>query len=433
MTAAAGLLAPRVFRVVLGMLLALTVALAAPPPGRAEAQSRRPVRIGALVPLTGDLAAYGQAARNGILLAVEEINQAGGVLGRTLQPVFADTQTAAQVGVDAANRLVTVDGVIGIVGAFSSGVTVPVATSVASVYGVVMISPASTAPTLTTLVDNDFLFRTVASDALQGQVLARAARARGYRSVSVLYVNNDYGQGLAEAFEKAFSALGGRVWRMAAYEPGNASYRSDLRAVAGGEGLLLVGYPENGTTILRQALEEGFFRPGRFLFTDGMKAPEIIAALGARALEGAIGTAATAPPESGARHWFTRRYEERFRELPPKPYIDASYDAAFLIALAAEAAGSLDRTAIRDALRRVANPPGEKVGPGDFARARELLRRGADIDYVGASGDHNFDAAGDTTAGWFEVWAIRNGQIVQEEVVDAAATRPPVSAGGSGE
>lgn len=375
-------------------------------------------RIGALLPLTGDLQAYGQTSLNGINLAVEQINAAGGVLGAPLEVVVGDTQTAAQPSIDAAQKLVSVEGVFGIVGAMSSGNTIPVARSVTSGAGVAQLSNASTSPVITTLEDNDVLFRTIPSDAFQGVALAEIVVEAGYGTVAVLYVNNDYGEGLAESFAAAFEAKGGTVGGSAAYEQGNASYRGELAQLAGAEALVLIGYPENGITILRQALEEGFFN--RFIFTDGMKAPEIIDAIGAAYLAGAIGTVPMALTDTPGAERFVAAYEARFGDLPPKPFIDTAYDATMLLALAAEQAGSADPAAVQAALRTVANAPGTEVYPGDWAEAVALIAAGEDINYVGASGSLEFDASGDVS-GTFGHWAIEGGEIVTVKVFEPAS------------
>lgn len=381
--------------------------------GTAAAQD---VKIGALMPLTGDLQAYGESSFNGVKLAVEEINAQGGVLGgRNLAIAVGDTQTQAQAGIDAAQKLVSVENVTGIVGALSSGVSGPVATSVTSQTGVLQISSASTAPLLSEIADNDFFFRTVPHDALQGVVLAQIAREQGLEKVATLYVNNDYGDGLASSFKTAFEKAGGSVPASLAFEPGNASYRGELQRAAenDAEALLLIAYPENGVTILRQALEGGFF--SKFVFTDGMKAPEIIGAIGAQYLEGAFGTAPQAIADSPAAENFKAAYEKAFGELPPKPFIDSAYDATFLLALAIEKAGSTDRVAVRDALRAVANPPGEQILPGEWTKAREALAAGKDIDYVGAAGSQDFDALGDVP-GTYAFWQIKDGEIVTVDI-----------------
>jgi branched-chain amino acid transport system substrate-binding protein len=371
-------------------------------------------RVGALIPLTGGLQAYGEGSLNGIRLAVKEINEAGGVLGGPLELVVGDTQTRAQPAIDAAMRLVSVDGVVGILGALSSGNTIPVATTVAKPNRIPQISNASTAPAITTLDDDDFLFRTAPSDAYQGVVLANLVENSGIGSVAVLYVNNDYGVGLAEAFEENY---GGTVTSSAAFEPNKASYRGELQSVAGGdpEALLLIAYPDDGgLLILRQSLEEGFF--DRFVFTDGMKTAQLVDDIGAEFMNGMFGTAA-ASVESEASARFAEAYEAEFGELPPLPYIDNAYDAAMIMALAIEHAGSTDGTAIRDALREVANAPGEVVGPGDFAKAKELIAAGTAINYEGAAGSHDFDENGDVT-GTFEHWAVMDGAITTVEMLD---------------
>lgn len=376
-----------------------------------------PLRIGALMPMTGDLQAYGETSHNGIKLAVMHINQGGGVLGEDVELEIGDTQTTPQAGIDAAKQLISIDGAQAIVGALSSGVTIPVAQSVTSQEKVPQVSGASTSPVITGLDDDDYMFRTVPSDAFQGKALAQVVEENGLDNVATLYINNDYGEGLADSFKSAFENRGGTVSASMAYEPGNASYRGELSKAAEGdaEALVLIGYPENGVTILRQAIEGGTFN--RFVFSDGMKAPEIIDALGADALEGSFGTAPEALTDTAAAKNFTSAYEAEFGERPPKPFIDTAYDAAFVIALATEKAGEASGTAIRDALRAVANPPGETVLPGEWEKARKLIAAGKDIDYRGASGSINFDDNGDVS-GTFAHWVITDGAIETVKVFE---------------
>lgn len=375
------------------------------------------VRIGALMPMTGDLQAFGPSSLSGIELALKEINAQGGLLdGRDLTVVVGDTQTAAQAAVDAAQKLVNVDRVVGIIGALSSGNSGPVATSVTGPLGIPQVSSASTAPVLSDIDDNDFFFRTVPADSLQGVVLAQIAKAEGFETVSVLYINNDYGEGLSTAFSGAFAAEGGSIAANLAYEPGNASYRGELQRAAGdgAEALVLIGYPENGVAILRQSLEGGFF--DSFIFTDGMKTPDVISAIGADFMNGSIGTAPQAVADSPAAVTFRDAYEAEFGELPPKPFIDTAYDAAFVLALAIEKAGSTDGAAVRDALRQVSSAPGVEILPGEWEKAKAAIAAGDDIDYVGAGGSQDFDAKGDVP-GTFAFWAIEDGEIVTREVL----------------
>jgi ABC-type branched-subunit amino acid transport system substrate-binding protein len=376
------------------------------------AAAQQGLKLGVLMSMTGGLGSYGEVGLNGVRLAVEEMNAAGGVNGGQVTLAVGDDQTSPQAGVDAAKRLVDIEKVNAIIGALSSGVTIPVATSVAVPAGMIQISTASTSPEITTLKDGDFLFRTVPTDAVQGMALAQIAKEKGVKSAAIIYVNNDYGKGLAEAFAKSFD---GKVTQSIAYEPKQASFRGELQRAAqgGADTLLLLAYPEDGIPILKQALEGGFFK--KFAFADGMKAPEVAKSIGAKFVEGAF---ATAPQAAGeASDLFRKLYEKRFKEMPPKPYIDAAYDAAMLVGLAAVKAKSSNPKAIRDALRFVANAPGEPIRPGEFAKAKKMLEAGQDIDYVGAGGPQNFDAAGDVV-GTYAHWEFKGGKIVTIKVFE---------------
>lgn len=376
-----------------------------------------PLKIGVLVPLTGDLQSYGEPALQAVQLAVQEINAAGGVLGEEVEISSGDTQTSPQPGVAAAQNLVNIEGVDAIMGALSSGVTIPVAQSVTRPEQIPQVSSASTSPVITSLDDDDFLFRTVPSDAFQGIALSEVTQGKGYSNVSIIYINNDYGKGLADAFTDAFEEAGGTVSATVAYEQGQAAYRGELQQAASddAEALVLIGYPENGQTILRQSLEGGYFT--NFVFSDGMKAPELVESLGGQYLEGSVGTVPQARADSpGAQH-FSSAYESEYGSLPPKPYLDTAYDAFYLLSLAAQAAGSTDSVAIRDHLRDVANPPGEQVGPGEFEKAIKLLEEGQEIDYEGASGSVNFDDNGDVP-GTFGEWSFKGGKVVTNRIFE---------------
>jgi branched-chain amino acid transport system substrate-binding protein len=376
-----------------------------------------PIKIGTLLDLTGALEAYGKPIQNGAILATEQVNAAGGPLGRKVELVHRDSQTDPTAGIDAAKKLVELDKVVAIVGALSSGVTIPVATSVTIPRGIVQISPASTSPQITDLQDNDFLFRTCPSDALQGKVSGRLATDLGLQTVATIYVNNPYGSGLSKTFGQAFSEHGGKVVVTVAYEEGRPSYRGEIEQALKDkpQAIALFSYPENGVTIIRQALELGF--TGKFLLADGMKAPEVVHNVGAAYLKGTYGTTPGAR-EGSAKARFVEAYTQRFGEKPPKPYIDNCYDAIAVLALAIHQAKSSEPRAIRDALRQVANPPGDSIEPGDFQKAFALIGQGKKVNYRGASGEVDFDEHGDVITP-IEIWKIDDsGKIVTERLED---------------
>jgi ABC-type branched-subunit amino acid transport system substrate-binding protein len=408
--------APLTRRQVVRALGVSTLALAAGRPrliGAAE-----PVKIGTLFDYTGALEAYGKPVQTGAILAAEQFNLAGGPGGRMIELVHRDSQTNPTAAIDAAKKLVEVDKVVAIIGSLGSGVSIAVATSVTIPSGIVQISPASTSPQLTDLDDKGFVFRTCPSDALQGKVTGRLAKELGLQGVATIYVNNPYGVGLSKNFSQAFQALGGKVPATVAYEEGKPSYRGEVEQAlrTKPDALAMFSYPENGVTLMRQALELGF--QGKFLLADGMKAPEVVQNVGAQYLKNTFGTA-PGSRDSNAKTRFLGAYTARFGEKPPKPYIDNAYDALAVIALAIQQAKSSDPKAIREAIAQVANPPGDAVEPGEFAKALQLLGEGKKINYRGASGEIDFDQYGDVVSP-IEVWKIDDsGNIVTVRVEDA--------------
>ncbi|MCH7810475.1 MAG: ABC transporter substrate-binding protein, partial [Chloroflexi bacterium] len=363
------------------------------------------LKIGALLSFTGGLSDFGEPIFNGVELAVNEINEAGGVNGQDVELVRGDTGTNPDQGATEAQRLVDIEGVQGIVGALSSGVTIRIAEQVTGPAGVVQISPASTSPAVTDANDSDFLFRTTISDAAQGLLLANLADDAGYGTVCNIFVNNAYGEGLSDAFTSAFENLDGTINAAVPHEEAQVTYLAELGQCEGADALAAIAYPESAGIFLREAVEGDLFE--NYVFVDGTKSTAMFDELGWAAFDGALGTAPAALPtdsESG----FVERYEAAYGDLPQLPFIKEAYDAVYVIALAAEAAGSTDRTAIRDEIRNVANDPGTVIDPGPegFAAAITALAAGDDINYEGVTGPLEFDSAGDPAVGaieWFHV------------------------------
>jgi branched-chain amino acid transport system substrate-binding protein len=378
-----------------------------------------PIKIGALMALTGGLGPYGPSIADGARMAVDRINAAGGVMGRQLELVLRDSATSPDVGRDAASKLVELDGVTAIVGALSSGVTLAVS-SVTIPAEVVLISPASTAPSIPALDDNDFVFRTVVSDEVQGVVLGRLAVLLNYSNVAVVFVNNDYGKGLADTFAATFEALGGTVSSKVPYEENKPSYRGEVDRLLAGEpeAIMMACYPVDGNKQIVEAVEAGY--TGDFLMTDGMKGegvapgPGCISAASPGPLEGAFGTVAAAGFKA---EQFEADFDAGGYGPSTIPYHDKAFDAVMLIALAMVRAGDTSGPAIRDNLRAVANPPGEMVYYNEWEKAVALLQAGKEINYQGAAGLVDFKDTGDVD-GAIEIWKIENCQVVR--VMEAA-------------
>jgi branched-chain amino acid transport system substrate-binding protein len=385
---------------------------------RVTPSAEGPLKIGLLLAYTGDLSDFGPAHENAAKLAVKEINDAGGVLGKPIEVVTGDTGTDPSQGVSEATRLVNVEGVSAILGALASGVTLPVAESVTGPDHVLQISEASTSPALTDANDNDYLFRTTISDAAQGVVLAQLAEQQGLKSVCTMYINNAYGQGLSEIFAQNFEKAGGTVTAQVPHESEQATYASELGQCTAGspEALAAIAYPESAGVFLREAVESGDV--GTFLFVDGTKSVDMFDTLGWDNFDGMVGTAPSSL-DVAAGTAFEDAYTAEYGSTPPLPFMREIYDAVYLVALAAEKAGSTDPTEIRDALREIANPPGEMVSPGSdgWATAVNLIGDNQDINYEGASGPVDLDGNGDVLIGAIETWHVSAAD--QDLVTDA--------------
>jgi ABC-type branched-subunit amino acid transport system substrate-binding protein len=285
-----------------------------------------------------------------------------------------------------------------------------VATSVSIPSKIVQISPASTSEKISTLDDNDYIYRTVPMDALQAPALADVLmKDKKYKKVSIIYVNNDYGEGLAKGLKTSYEKLGGKVLEMVPYNKKQASYRGEAQKAIKGDpqAVVMISYPQFGTMIMRQIIETGY--KGSFAYADGMKAPEVAKNVGAKYTNDTYGTVAANANQKLA-DWFKNHYKAKFGEMPPKPYIDTDYDAVVLISLAMAKGGETTPEAVYKNLRAVANPPGVKVDPQNLAEAFKLIKEGKDIDYDGASGSCDFNKYGDVP-GSYEVWKFSNDSI----------------------
>ena len=351
----------------------------------ATAAQAEDVKVGVLLGFTGPIESLAPAMASGAELAMSEVSDSGMFLGgSTMSSVRADsTCIDAAAATAAAERMITSDNVAAIMGADCSGVTIAVANNVAVANGVTMVSPSATSPALTTLEDNGFFFRTAPSDARQGEVLSEIASSRGIKSVAVTYTNNDYGKGVAESFAAAFTAAGGKVEISAAHEDGKADYSAEVGALSasGAETLMVFGYvDQGGKGIIQAALDAGAFET--FIGSDGMVGTSIIDDMGSD-IEGLI----TSEPGSQADGMgiYTANAEAAGFD-GTGPFSAQSYDAAALIALAAQAGGSADRKTIQANILNVANAPGEKINPGELGKALQILKDGGQVDYQGATG-----------------------------------------------
>lgn len=372
------------------------------------------VKIGFIGGFTGPIESLTPPIFAGAELVVKQVNEQGGLLGGTLSIVSGDGGCDATTAATAADRLINTEQVTAIVGGLCTGETIGAFNGSGKSGGVVFVSPASSAPALTTLDDNDLVYRTTPSDAFQGVKLAELLIAKGVKDVALTYVNNDYGKGFADAFTAAYTGAGGTVAANVAHEDGKADYRAELGNLTASQNLVILAYANaSGQTILRQAVESGNFT--LYVGGDGMVGDELLTGIDAAAVEGMIATRAGAPAGDA-----TTTYEKLATDAginATATYAPQAYDAAFLIALAIEKNGSGKREGLSEALRQVASAPGEKILPGEWKKAVELIKAGTDIDYQGAGGDLDFDSAGDVD-GIIVQLAVEGGKFVEKGIIE---------------
>lgn len=391
----------------------LGLAVAATALGFAVPALAEDVKIGILGDLTGPIESLAPPIVAGAQLAFDQVNAQGGILGGKIVSITGDSACDPSVAGPAADKLVNTDQVSAIVGAFCTGATIGAATAAGIPGGVVMISPSASAPALTTLDDNDLVFRTTPSDAFQGVKMAELLLSKGIKDVAVTYVNNDYGKGLADVFVATFTAGGGTVSANVAHEDGKADYRAELGQLSSGgsQNLVILAYASgSGKTVLQQAIEGGEFTA--YVGGDGMVGDDLVTGLDPAAVNGKI-IATRAGAYTGESAELYKKLATEAGQDPAATYAPQAYDAAFILALAIEKNGSAKREGLSAAVREVAGAPGEKILPGEWTKAVALIKAGTDIDYDGAGGPADFDKAGDVDGIIVEL-AVEDGKFVEK-------------------
>jgi len=342
------------------------------------------IKLGIIIGFTGPLETITPAMAAGAEAAIAEVNASGLLLdGSTVTAIRADSTCGdAAVGTAAAERLVTSDKVNAIIGGDCSGVTGAILQNVARPNGIVMISPSATSPGLSTAEDDGLFFRTAPSDAREGEVATEIMMERGIKSIAITYTNNDYGKGLSDAIKTSFEAAGGTVTIVAAHEDGKGDYSAEVGALAaaGGDILVVAGYiDQGGLGIIKTALDLGAF--DTFELPGGMVGDSLPENVG----EGLNGSFGQVPGSDAPGMAILTETLKALGFDATSAYTPESYDAAALIMLAMQAAGSSASADLKNHVMDVANAPGEVIQPGELAKALQILKDGGDIDYAGAS------------------------------------------------
>jgi branched-chain amino acid transport system substrate-binding protein len=324
----------------------------ATPPSSASASATGPLLIGSVGALTGPEAHFGLETRNGVQLAIEETNAAGGVQGRMLAQRAYDSQSRPEEAANAMTRLVTQDRVLFVVGENASSNTLAMAPAAAQ-NQVPLISPSSTNPRVTA-EGGPYVFRVCFTDTFQGRLLAQYARStlKLARLAVLVDQKSDYSVGLARVFEARFRELGGTVVSEESYAKGDTDFRGQLTRIkaAKPDALFIPGYYSDVGPLARQARELGLRIP--LLGGDGWDSGEALGELGGAAVEGSLYSTHFAPDNPGASvQQFLGRYKARFAHLP-----DAlgalGYDAARVGIEALRRSGGVGGAALREQIAR---------------------------------------------------------------------------------
>lgn len=323
----------------------------------ANEPDRSSIKIGFFGDLSGPTFNFGQSAKNGMLMAVDQINQAGGIGGRQIDVVIEDDQGSPERAAELTGKLITQDQVVAIVAGGTSGNSRAAAPKAQAVH-VPLIAPSSTDPAVTQV--GDYIFRACFVDAFQGQVMARFARqSLNAKKAAILFdFNSPYGRGLTEYFELSFAKLGGHIVAKQSYMQGDADFKGQLSTIQSNEPdvIYIPGYYGDVAVIAKQARAVGLKQP--LLGGDGWDAPELWQLSGDALNVSYISTHYSVDDPSPAIQTFVHEYKLRYGNLAPDAHAALAYDATRVLAGAIERSGSTDAAKIRNALAETKNFPG---------------------------------------------------------------------------
>ena len=356
------------------------------------------LKIGTLLPQTGNLAFLGPPEEAGVLMAAAEVNEASADTGVTVEITLGDSGNTDNKAYETEAPRVLAEGVSAIIGAASSGTSLQFIDQVIG-EGVIQFSPANTSDAFTTYDDNGLYFRTAPSDVLQGEVLGNLIAEDGNATLGMIVLNDSYGTGLAKYVTEAFEAAGGEVVAAPTYNTGDTNFTTQISEVlaAAPDAIALITFDEV-TTILPGLL--GQFPADKLYFVDG-NLKNFAEAFPAGSLTGAKGTLPGLTIDSLGD--FTGQLDEfvaaeGLPALEDYSYAAESYDAVILLSLASLAAGgSTDGADIAAKLQEVSGGSGDGEKCTTYADCAAIIVGGGVADYDGISGPITFDEVGDPT------------------------------------
>jgi branched-chain amino acid transport system substrate-binding protein len=373
-------------------------------PAILRAQSKEPIPIGALSPLTGAGGSYGPDMQRAVVAVVERINKAGGIHGRPITLFLEDDQTSAEAGVRAARKLIDVNKVVAIVATWASAVTLAVRPL--CVEAKVFLIGVSGADTVTQGDHKGYIARTQPNTNLQGRMYGKfAATKKEWKRVAYVALQTPYAVSFGDAFTGVVKAAGATITDNFIYEDKKPSYRSEVTRVLGTNPdlIMLEGYTPDSVVMAKELYKAGY--------KGAVLAPTF--AINAKFIEGAGADVAEGIWNMDRAPLFDSPAYKEFQAAVPggdqSPYAPQAWDQMTLVGLSLVAGkGEVSGTVIKDNLRLVSNPPGQVVY--SFAEGAKLLQAGRKINYEGASGSCDFDQIGDILSAPFSVQQVRKGK-----------------------
>ena len=377
------------------------------------------LRVGNVMSFTGSLAGFGPSLDASTKIAVEEINAAlrrQRLSNRMAARIVGseDDQTQVQPAVEAATKLVQVQRANVIVGTILSASTIAVAQSVAIPNRVVQIAPPSSSPLISDLADNNLVWRVSTSDTFQSRALIRGMSARfGRRATINVGARNDaFGVALRDLFVAAWRRNGGRIGETVTWNADAPSLDSEAQQLVRGnpDGWVLIDLATGYQRLVPALVRAGGWSAEKTFVTNSMRNADLLKRIGERATDGLRGVSPTAP-KGRVRSGFDDMFKRRAEGKPLTGFEPTAFDAVVLSFLAAVKGRSASSAAIKGNLRAVSGPPGKRYTYLQLGAAIRDLLAGKDIDYEGVWGPIDYDAKGDPSAGFVELWSFKDGAL----------------------
>ena len=387
-------------------------ALMANRPGAARAQSKEPIPIGTLCPLTGAGGAYGPDMQKALVSVAERINKGGGIHGRPIQLFHEDSQTNPEAAVRAARKLIDVNKVVALMSTFASAVTLAV--KPLAVESKVFYISVSGADAVTEGNHGGYIARTQPNTKLQGQVYGKWVVSRKeWKRVALMTLQTPFAVPFGDNFTATVKSAGVTVTDSLIYEDKKASYRSEITRVlaTNPELIMLLGYTPDSVVMAKELFRAAY--KGAVLGPAFAINAKFVEGAGAEVAEG-VWAIDPAPSFDSPAY---KQFAAAVPQADKNPYAPQSWDHMTLVGLALAARrGEASGTAIKENLRTISNPPGTVVT--SYEDGARLLAEGKKINYEGASGSCDFDAIGDILSRPFGVYQVRKGKIEQAAIIN---------------